>query len=149
MLPTKIFVSGREVEKVHPERLTGMYPKLDARLAALTEDSLSIELPGDWTEPAIRHRYLFCAYVINWDALPWMAFLGDSHYLRLLRNAVHDFQLVRSPHGLRHVPDKKQWRRVVAGQIENLDLLMLRGRIPKGRWTPRRDSLRQYLHGDG
>jgi hypothetical protein len=75
--------------------------------------------------------------------------LGDSNYLRLCKGAAYNFRLVTSGGRTLHIPQRDMWDRVVIEQIENLDTLAEKSKIPKRQWRTRRNNLQQYLLGDG
>jgi hypothetical protein len=149
MIPSQIFISDKEIESGGACRLLEMYPKMDPKLARETEDSISIILPPGNSADEIRSRFHVASSTAGWDVLPWVAYLGDSHYLRLLKHSIFNFRVVHSPNGMLHIPEKTKWMREVETQIDNLTLLVNRRRIPKRAAKTREKDLRQYLLGDG
>ncbi len=149
MLSLIVMVTPREIEEDDADRLYEIYPRMRIPLARKVEDSVLIQLPGGDSAQEIRERFQFCAAAQDWPLLPWVAYLGDSNYLRLLKGAVYNFRLVESAGSVRHIPQRDMWERIVLEQMENLDLLAQKSRIPKRPWRTRRNNLQQYLLGDG
>jgi hypothetical protein len=142
-------VTEFEIRTGNPHRLLSIYPRMDIPLARLTEDSVCIRLPGGDSAEEIKGRCNFCGYVNMWPVLPWVAFLGDSHYLRLVKGEVFDFRVVERYGISHHIPEKKGLKRAVEEQIDLLDILAERRSIPRRLWRTRRNNLLQYLLGDG